>query len=217
MSQFIVAMCSTVCADYAPMVNKGDAIGWDEWRELPIEQQMSFRIPISLMIDLGRIREQHAVITASDYLRLHGLDPEEESISGYWLRDWYHTHANMFEPDKSKLPSLFVIENHWYDPQGVNRVDYIPPAMKKRGEWIRYSNSESQEVGGYWSPMEQTNVSSRLASAMPEARAIMDWNTAKSILASAELGDEVNLEDDEVVEDVLNAHGWEILHTFSST
>jgi hypothetical protein len=216
MSQSVVVMCSTVCADYAPMVNKGDVIDWDEWRGHSIEQQVGFRIPISLMIDLGRIRERHAVITASDYLRLHGRDPKEESISGYWLRDWYHTHANMFEPDKSKLPSLFVIENHWYDPQGVNRVDYIPPAMKKRGKWMRYSNSESQETG-YWSPIEPTDVSTRLASAMLEGKAIMDWNTTKSILASAELGDEVNLEDDEVVEGVLNRHGWEVLHTFSDT
>jgi hypothetical protein len=217
MSQFVVVMCSTVCADYATMVNKGDAIGWDEWRGLSIEQQMGFRIPISLMIDLARIRERHAVITASDYLRLHGRGPEEESINGYWLRDWYHTHANMFEPDKSKLPSLFVIENHWYDPQGVNRVDYIPLAMKKRGKWIRYSNSESPETGGYWSPVEPTDVSTRLTSAMLEGKAIMDWNTAKYVLASAELGGEVNFEDDEAVEGVLNAHGWEVLHTFSGT
>ena len=38
------------------MVNKADAIGWDEWRELPYEQQMAFRIPISLVLDLPRLR-----------------------------------------------------------------------------------------------------------------------------------------------------------------
>ncbi len=31
---------STVCAGFATMVNRGDAIGWDEWRHLPIEKQM---------------------------------------------------------------------------------------------------------------------------------------------------------------------------------
>ncbi|KAF8320288.1 hypothetical protein DL93DRAFT_2073797 [Clavulina sp. PMI_390] len=30
----------TVCASFAEMVNRGDAIGWGEWRELPIEEQM---------------------------------------------------------------------------------------------------------------------------------------------------------------------------------
>jgi hypothetical protein len=199
------------------MVNKGDVIGWDEWRELSIEQQMGFRIPISTMLNLAHIRKRHAVITVSDYMRLHGLDPEHESSSGFWFRDWYHTRPNVFEKDKSKLPSLFVIENHWYDPPTVNRVDYIPPAMKKRGNWVRYANPDSPEAGGYWPAMEPTDVSIRLASAMPENKAIMDWNTAKYVLASAGLGGEVNLDDDEVVEGILNAHGWEVLHTFTST
>ncbi|KAI0257124.1 hypothetical protein BJV78DRAFT_12780 [Lactifluus subvellereus] len=209
-----IFVCSTVCADYATMVNKGDAIGLDEWRELPIEQQMGFRIPISVMINIPHLRKRHPVITASDYLRLHGQDPENESSSGYWLRDWYHFQANVFETDKTKLPSLFVIENHWYDPSNVNRVDYISPAMKRRGKWERYPTLES---GGYWPPMEPTELSVRLASAMGEGKAIMEWNTAKYVLASAELGGEVNLDNDEVVERVLNAHGWEVLHTFAST
>jgi hypothetical protein len=196
------------------MVNRGDAIGWDEWRGLPIEQQMGFRIPISVMIDVAQIRKRHAVITVSDYLRLHGQDPSSESSSGFWPRDWYHAYPNVFETNKTKLPSLFVIENHWYDPANVNRVDYIPPAMKRRGKWVK---SESLESGGYWPPIEPTDLSVRLSSALPEDKAIMDWTTAKYVLASAELGGEVNLDDDEVVEGVLNAHGWEVLHTFAST
>lgn len=35
-----ISLYRTVCASYAEMVNRGDAIGWSEWRELPIEQQM---------------------------------------------------------------------------------------------------------------------------------------------------------------------------------
>ena len=31
---------STVCAAFATMVNRGDAVGLDEWRHLPIETQM---------------------------------------------------------------------------------------------------------------------------------------------------------------------------------
>jgi hypothetical protein len=215
--QLLVAMCSTVCADYVPMVNKGDAVGWDEWRELPIEQQMGFRIPISVMIDIVHLRKRHAVITTSDYLRLHGQDPEIESSSGYWPRDWYHTHPNVFEEDKSKLPSLFVIENHWYDPSGVNRVDYIPPAMKRRGKWIRYPDSVSVDAGGYWPETEPTtDLSNRLTEAMSD-KYVMDWNTVKYVMSSAGLGGELNLDDDEVVEGILNDNGWEVLHTFAST
>lgn len=40
--------CSDVCAAFAPMVNRGDAIGWGEWRNLPIEKQMGWRIPIEV-------------------------------------------------------------------------------------------------------------------------------------------------------------------------
>src|SRR5882762_4686690 len=47
-----LAIYSTVCADYTSMVNKGDAVGWDEWRDMPIEKQMGFRIPISVMVNI---------------------------------------------------------------------------------------------------------------------------------------------------------------------
>jgi hypothetical protein len=54
------------------MVNKGDAIGWGEWRDLPIEQQMGFRIPIAVMLDIPHLRKTHNVITIAEYLRLQG-------------------------------------------------------------------------------------------------------------------------------------------------
>ena len=38
---------SETCAEYAAMVNRGDAVGSDQWRDLPIEKQMAFRLPIS--------------------------------------------------------------------------------------------------------------------------------------------------------------------------
>ena len=100
------------------MVNRGDAVGLDDWRELPIEQQMAFRIPISIMIDLPHLRAHHPVITVSEYLRLHGLDPEAESSRRSWERELYHSHPNVFESNKTKMPSLFVIENQWYEPSG---------------------------------------------------------------------------------------------------
>jgi hypothetical protein len=195
------------------MVNRGDAVGSDEWRELPIEKQMAFRIPISIMIDLPHLRAHYPVITVSEYLRLHGLDPEAESSRGSWQRESYHTHSDVFESNKTKTPSLFVIENQWYDPSGSTRVDHIPQAMKERGNWERYLPSQSQDTSGYWPFVVPTEVSRRLANLYSGA---LDWDTAKRVLLSSELEPEVDLGDDKVVEDVLNANGWEVLHTFFS-
>jgi hypothetical protein len=207
---------SDICADYAVMVNRGDAVGLDVWRELPAEQQMAFRIPISIMMDLPRLRAQHPVITVSEYLRFHGLDPEAESSRGSWDRELYHSHPNIFESNKTKTPSLFVVENQWYEPPGSNRVDYIPQAMKERGDWERYSPSQSQELGGYWPFVEPTEISDRLTNALSDFPDVLDWDTAKSILETSELESEVDLDDDKSVEDVLNANGWEVLYTFFS-
>jgi len=214
-SQCIVER-SEACADYAVMVNRGDAVGSDEWRDLPIEKQMAFRIPISIMIDLPHLRAHHPVITVSEYLRLHGQDPEVESSRGSWQRELYHSHPNVFESNKTKTPSLFVIENQWYEPSGSNRVDCIPQAMKERGNWERYSPSQSQESGGYWRSVEPTEISERLTNALLDFPAVLDWDTAKRILGTSELEPEIDLDDDKAVEDVLNANGWEILHTFFS-
>ncbi|KAF8481624.1 hypothetical protein DFH94DRAFT_825446 [Russula ochroleuca] len=194
------------CADYAAMVNRGDAVGSEEWRELPIEQQMAFRIPISVMLDLRHLRARHPVITVSEYLRLHGQDPDSESSNGSWLRESYHTYPNVFESNRTKTPSPSIIHHHWYDPSGTTRVDYIPKEMKEWGNWERYSSSDILESGGYWPFMVPTNISRRLVNATPENAVVMDWDTAKDALRSSELDPE----------DVLNANGWEVLHTFSS-
>ncbi|KAH9954442.1 hypothetical protein BC827DRAFT_1143894 [Russula dissimulans] len=203
-----------VCADYSTMVNKNDAIGVEQWRNLPYEQQMGFRIPISVMIDLPRLRERHPVITASEYLRLHGQDPESESSSGYWSRESYISHPNIFETTKTKTPTQFVIENHWYDPHGINRVDYIPESMKKRGKWEHHFGPEIGETAGYWPDEEPTEISLRLTSALAEDKYILSWETAKRCLEASQIGSEVDLDNDEAVEDVLKANGWEVLHTF---
>jgi hypothetical protein len=196
------------------MVNRGDAVGSDWWRELPIEKQMAFRIPISIMIDLPHLRAYHPVITVSEYLRLHGLDPEGESSRGHWERESYHTQPNVFEADKTKLPSLFVVENGWYEPSGITRVDYIPQAMKERGNWERYSPLLSKDTSGYWPFVVPTNISRRLANVSESG--VLEWDDVKGVLFSSELEPEVDLDDDKVVEDVLNANGWEVLHTFFS-
>ena len=54
------------------MVNMGDAIHSEDWRGLPIEEQMGFRIPISIVVNMTNLRHRQPIITASEYLRLHG-------------------------------------------------------------------------------------------------------------------------------------------------
>jgi len=198
------------------MVNKNDAIGWEQWRELPYEQQMGFRIPISVMIDLPRLRERYPVITASEYLRLHGQDPESESSSGSWRRESYISHPNVFEKNRTKTPTQFIIENQWYDPQGINRVDHIPESMKNRGKWEHHVGPEIGETAGYWPHEESTEISICLTSALFEDKSALSWESAKRCLAASQIGSEVDLDNDEVVEDILKANGWEVLHTFFS-
>ncbi len=214
-----LTICSKVCADYATMVNKGDAINTDEWRNMPIEKQIGFRIPISIIVNITHLRNRQPVITASEYLRLHGQDPESETSSGFWSRQPYpyHSHPNVFETNKMKIPSLFVIENHWYEPEGTNRVDYIPEAMKRRGNLERSPGPGHYDGHAqYWPPSELSELSDRLVAALPKGHSRMDWITAKKVLVNSidlVLGDG-NMDDDQVVEELLNSHGWEVLHTF---
>ena len=182
------------------MVNKNDAFGFGAWRELPTEQQMGFRIPITVVLDLARLRARGPVITALEYLRLHGQGPEAESTSGAWPGGLYHMYPNVFESNKTKRPSLFVIENHWYDPENTNRVDYIPQEMKSRGNWTEH---------------DQTEISKLLRESADQRSVVANWQPAKDALKSSGLVPDVDLDDDAVVEDILNANGWEVLYTFS--
>ncbi|KAH9173215.1 hypothetical protein EDB89DRAFT_2068974 [Lactarius sanguifluus] len=205
----------TVCADYATMVNKGDAIGSDEWRGLPIEKQMGFRIPISVMVNITHLRSRQPVITASEYLRLHGQDPESESSSGFWPRESYHTHPNVFETNKTKTPSLFTIENHWYHTRETVRVDYIPEEMKKRGGLERHPGPDNYDASTeHWPHVEPTELSIKLAETTVDRGFPLDWDIAKEVLKSSNQIGDGNLDYDDDVEELLNAHGWEVLYTF---
>ncbi|KAF8266933.1 hypothetical protein EI94DRAFT_1830358, partial [Lactarius quietus] len=167
---------------------------------------------------MTNLRNQQPVITASEYLRLHCQDPESESSSGFWPRHSYHTHPNVFEANKTKTPSLFLIENHWYDPQGATRVDYIPEAMKRRGNLERHPGPDNYDGNAeYWPTLEPSELSGVLYEAMLEHGYSLEWDTAKEVLVNcSDLIGDVNLDDDEVVEELLNAHDWEVLHTFPS-
>ena len=61
------------------------------------------------------------------------LDREKERSDGSWDTTQYHRNANEFESDAVNKPSLYTIQNWWYDPPGINRVDVIPDDMKYSG------------------------------------------------------------------------------------
>ena len=175
---------------------------------------MAFRIPLSVVVNMTHLRNRQPVVTASEYLRLHGQDPESESSSGFWPRESYHTHPNVFEKNKRKTPSQFVIDNHWYEPANTTRVDYIPEAMKRWGSLKYHPRPHNYDSGSaeYWPPPEPTEISPTPDEAKNDHS--VDWLTAKNIVKSSGLGREVNLDDDGVIEEILNALGWEVLHTF---
>lgn len=167
-----------------------DAVGSDEWRELPIEQQMAWTIPIEIMLNITHLRETHPVITTTDYLLLHGYDPSEENTSGYWKRTEYHTRANVIT---GTIPSFYAIENPWYDPEGTIRVDTIPEGMQARAD------NYSRVVDG--------SIDTKLRQLLPEGKSILEWDTVQSALNST---------DEAELEYAVVAGGWEVLHTYDS-
>lgn len=202
------------------MVNRNDAIFSDEWRYLPYESQMAWRIPITVMFNVTRLRARHPVILTSDYLRLHGLSPDIERSNGGWLRDVYHSHANVFARNQSAPPSLHVVENKWFDPPGVvNRVDHLTEEMKARGKWDPDAGDQSMGQRGGW-PAEEaamTDVSFVLHLNLQTewaGQTVIDWEVAKALLAGTGYAADVDLEDDAQFEKFLQENGWEVLHTF---
>ncbi|KAK0439354.1 hypothetical protein EV421DRAFT_1713397 [Armillaria borealis] len=174
-----------VCSDYAPMVNKGDVLGSNEWRGLPINQQMAWVLPINLMINITHLRQSHPVITVSDYLRLHGHDSDSEAPDGQWQRVSYHLTENVLT---GKIPELYVIENERFDPPGTVRVD------------------EMTAREAYVSDVEEGEIYRALKDALLEGDQVsMDWNKAQELLG---------ISSDEDLERVIADNGWEVVHTF---
>lgn len=187
------------------MVNHGDAVHSDEWRHLPIDEQMSWRIPISLMLNMTLLRNTQSVVTVAEYLRLHGIDENREASDGRWDRVGYHSGNG-----SAGGPTLHVIENGKYDPREVNRVDTIPDDMKQRGGWIPPSSSSS----GYasWGQTRKTVVYATLEGALPDRPKVLPWDRAREVLTT---GGFINGNSrDEEVERVLKENGWEVLFTY---
>ncbi|CAE6446175.1 unnamed protein product [Rhizoctonia solani] len=141
-----------VCASFAPMVNRGDAIGWGEWRNLPIEKQMGWRIPIGVMLDLNHLRKSHSVVTVGEYLELNGMSPDIEWSSGSWHRENYQNRGKL---------SIHEIPNNEYDPEPLVRVEMLP----------------SHPPG-----KEDSYLSKMLFAVLGSKRIVMDLEEAKSVL-----------------------------------
>ncbi|KAG2144156.1 uncharacterized protein EDB93DRAFT_1241314 [Suillus bovinus] len=196
---------NSVCAAYATMANRGDATGTDEWRQLPIEKQMAWRIPVSLMFNLTHLRETHAVITVSEYLRLHNISVDVETTNGRWDTDLYHRGVNI---DSGVEPSLYVIKNEWYDAS-IIRVDQLPQTMRERGGW----NTTHGQLGS-WTITEETPLSKALHDSMPFGASVLDWDTVLVVVGDRHDPDETGSSSVNNIASTLEENGWEVLYTY---
>lgn len=96
------------------MVNRTRAIGWLDWKDLPSDEQMGWRIPLEIMIDIPHLRKTHPVILVSEYLRLQNLPINYEWANGAWQKSVYHSGTSS--------PTLHAIQQNQYD-DGIVRVD----------------------------------------------------------------------------------------------
>lgn len=197
------------CAAWATMVNRGDAVGSDEWRLLPYEKQMAWRIPISLMFNLTHIRETHSVVTVSEFLRLHNISADVETGRGDWDTEAYHHISSTGE----RKPSLRVIENDWYDPGEIVRVDRIPDDMRERGGWTPEGGDSSRAHIGTWNTTSDTSLYHALMDHVPsQSWPVLSWKDVRMIV---EDGERITSQSsDEEVQDVLKENGFEALYTY---
>ncbi|KAG2059987.1 hypothetical protein BDR06DRAFT_993662 [Suillus hirtellus] len=198
---------NSVCAAYATMVNRGDATSTDEWRQLPLEKQMAWRIPVFLMFNLTHLRETHAVITVSEYLRLHNISADVETTNGRWDTDLYHRGVNIFS-DSGVEPSLYVIKNELYDADIV-RVDQLPQTMRERGGW----NVTHGQVGS-WTITEETVLSKALHDAMSSRASVLDWDTVLIVMGDRRDQNETESSSTSSIANTLEENGWEVLYTY---
>jgi hypothetical protein len=194
------------------MVNRGDAVNSDEWRYLPIDSQMAWRLPISVMLNMTLLRNAQPVITVSEYLRLHNIPEDTELSDGHWERQKYHTNPFIFDKTNS-IPSLHVIENQWFDPPNINRVDVLPEDMRKRGGWSAEGGDLSKDEVGSWGETLKTALNSALEGAFPGRPRVLGWERAREVLEQQ--GHASDVRTDEGMERILNENGWEVLYTYN--
>ncbi|KIJ17149.1 hypothetical protein PAXINDRAFT_167928, partial [Paxillus involutus ATCC 200175] len=201
---------NAVCAAYAPIVNRGDAINSDEWRQLPEEQQMGWRVPISVMLNMTHLRRFQPVITVAEYLRLHDLPEDLELSTGQWDTQKYHQNPNAFD-SQGTPPNLHIIENWWYDPQGLNRVEMLPEEMRLRGKWDPRLGDRGRDENGGWPSPSNTGAYQILKQTLSGRQHVLGWDQARKILQDHGIR---GVTSDEGLTQVLNDNGWEVLYTF---
>jgi len=188
-----------------------DAVLDDEWRKLPIAEQMAWRIPISIMLNMTLLRKTQPVITISEYLRLHNMSEETEASHGHWERHQYHLKPYIFD-NTGKTPTLHVIENEWYDPWSINRIDMIPEDMKGRGGWSTEAGDVLRDQSGGWTNISRTSAYMALEAALPERPRVLAWDRAREVLhQNGHIWDE---QTDKGFDTFLNENGWEVLYTY---
>lgn len=199
------------------MVNRNDAMESDEWRFVPHDEQMGWQVPMSMMIDLPRLRERHPTILVSEYLRIHGLPEDIERPKGNWDREKYHEGSYVFSSRSANQnhaeenrPSLYVIHNDWYQ-DNIARVDFLTTPMKSRGEYdLSLTDPEHDRVGAFRNTKEDSSVYQRLIAELGEERKV-EWDKAKDILRD----EGIECDTDEEVGDALRENGWEVLYTYA--
>lgn len=199
---------SAVCAAYAPMVNRGDAINSDEWRQLPEEQQMGWRVPMSVMLNITHLRRFQPVITVAEYLRLHDLSEDLELGNGQWDIQKYHQNPSVYD---THPPSLHIIQNGWYDPQDLNRVDALPEEMRARGQWDPLLGDPARDESGGWPSPSKTDAYLILERSLSGRQHVLNFDTARQILQGHGVR---GLNSDEDLTQFLKNNGWEVLYTF---
>ncbi|KAF9220730.1 hypothetical protein BS17DRAFT_713623 [Gyrodon lividus] len=189
--------CDATCAAYATMSDRED-----------FEQRVAWRIPISLMFNLTYLQQSHAVITTSDYLRLHNISADVESSDGHWDIATYHVS----NASGSQEPSLHAIENRWYDPSDIVRVDFIPEDMRLRGGWSAQGGDSSRDRVGSWNDKTDSDIYNALMETVPEGRPVIDWESVRRVV---EDGDHITPESSvETIGDVLRENGFEVVYTY---
>jgi hypothetical protein len=192
------------------MVNRGDAINSDEWRQLPEEQQMGWRVPMSVMLNLTHLRRFQPVVTIAEYLRLHDLSPDLELSNGQWDTQKYHQNPSVYDT-QGNPPSLHIIENGWYDPQGLNRVDRLPEEMKSRGHWDSLLGDLARDEHSGWPSPSKTDAYLALERSLSGRQYVLGFDVARGILQRKGIP---GVTSDEGLIQVLNDNGWEVLYSF---
>ncbi|KAG9043074.1 hypothetical protein FS837_010058 [Tulasnella sp. UAMH 9824] len=184
------------CAAFAPMVNRGKAVHSNAWDNLPAYQQIAYRIPIEIMLDIPHLRKVgHPVVLTSQFLRLSGInDPDLETTAsdGHFEREKYLGARK----DGSKM-TLFEVKLDDYDPKRVVRVDRSKALTEKFG---RFAHGD---VGIASMKLWEKVVAK-------EDHTMIKWEDARDAVKE-HMRDPL---DDEELERVLGEMGWIVVHTW---